>query len=83
MTNEKVQNNLLNSKKDLKSILKIPLNSITDLIIILKELNNIVECQTSGIFIKHHNKLIYIAAYGKSDYKLLNQSLTISESVEG
>lgn len=71
------------AKSDLKSILKIPLNGITDLFFVLKSLNEVIEAQTSGIFVQHHNKLIYIAAYGKNDYKLLNQSLYINESVEG
>lgn len=70
-------------KADLKSILKIPINGITDLFFVLKSLNEVIEAQTSGIFIQHHNKLIYIAAYGKNDYKLLNQSLYINESIEG
>ncbi len=70
-------------KPNVNAILKIPLKGITDLFFVLKELNEVIEAQTSGIFIPFHNKLIYISAYGKNDYKLLNQSMYSNESVEG
>src|SRR6056297_1920455 len=71
------------SYEKLKQILNTPIESQLDLINLLSKLNDIIECQTSGIFYQYHSKLIYIAAYGKNGDRLLHQSLYKNESVEG
>lgn len=71
------------SYEKLKQILNTPIESQLDLINLLNKLNDIIECQTSGIFHQYHSKLIYIAAYGKNGDRLLHQSLYKNESVEG
>ncbi len=70
-------------KLTLNKLLNFPIKSYQDLVILLRYLNQVVESQTSGIFIKTGRKLLYISAYGKNDFTLLYQSLSCDESVEG
>ncbi len=67
----------------LSKILNSDIVSLFDLSFILSVVNRIIGSQTSGIFLKMGERLIYIAAYGKNDANLLYQSLFENESVEG
>lgn len=78
-----INGNDSDKKSILNKLLNFPIKSYQDLIILLRYLNQVVESQTSGIFIKTGRKLLYISAYGKNDFILLYQSLSIDESVEG
>lgn len=70
-------------KNALNKLLNLPVKSYQDLTFILYYLNQAIEAQTSGIFLCIGKKLVYISAYGKNDFTLLYQSLSLDESVEG
>ncbi|HAV93196.1 TPA: hypothetical protein DCW38_08485 [candidate division WOR-3 bacterium] len=77
----------LQNKSDEKNLLtklvNFQLNSLYDLNFLLSGINHLVHSNTSGVYINHDDKLVYVAAYGKNDSILVYQTLLEDESVEG